>query len=102
MIDAERTLQAYDSIVYERERQEAKWGQQNHHPVYWLGILTEELGEVARLAIEGDPFHYRGQRTHAESTAMLREELVQLAAVAVAAIEHIDRRDVGVWSPDPR
>lgn len=93
-------MRAYDSIAYERDRQETKWGEQNHHPVYWLGILTEELGEVAKVAIEGDPFAYRGQRSYAESTKLLREELVQLAAVAVAAIEHIDRRDVGVWHGD--
>lgn len=88
---------AHQDIQGERERQEAKWGQQDHHPVYWLGILAEELGEVAQLAIEGDPFAQRGQRTYAASTALLREELVQLAAVAVAAIEHIDRQDIGVW-----
>lgn len=93
-------------VSEERERQTRKWGEQHHldHCPYlyrewdrwadnwkaindrrvqkdelsWDGILLEEVYEA--LA-ETDP-------------AMLREELVQVAAVAVAWIEDIDSREV--------
>jgi len=79
------------AIIEEREKQDRKWGQQNHDPVYWSGILMEELGEVAKEAIEIEPFAERGQRSKDESLARLRKEVIQLAAVAVAFIEYIDR-----------
>ena len=41
-------------------------------------ILGEEVGEIARAIIEGSSENYR-------------EELIQLAAVAIAAIEDYDR-----------
>jgi len=81
---------AIAAIEMERQRQHSKWGCQHHDPVYWVGILTEELGEVAREAIELRPFAERGERTIEDSTARLRAELVQLAAVAVAAIADLD------------
>lgn len=91
-----------DQIAAERDRQDAKWGEQNHpdgtgqHPeiidadvarmvcqsaaeggyLDWLHILREE---VAEAFAESDP-------------AKLRAELVQVAAVAVAWIGAIDRR----------
>lgn len=89
-------------VIQERVRQEAKWGQQNHPDGTgvpsmqaaaersrlvcdlnfrrgkgsWADILREEFHEA--LA-EADP-------------ANLREELIQVAAVAVAWVEAIDRR----------
>ena len=89
-------------VIQERVRQEARWGEQNHPDgtgLYqqqaaaenarrvcdnnfrrgkgsWADILREEFAEV--LA-ESDP-------------ARLREELIQVAAVAIAWTEAIDRR----------
>jgi len=91
-----------DEIAAERARQVAKWGEQNHPDGTgghgrlrdadaarrecqrqfaegtgtWLDILDEE---VAEAYAEEDP-------------AALRAELIQVAAVAVAWIEAIDRR----------
>jgi NTP pyrophosphatase (non-canonical NTP hydrolase) len=65
-------------VAEERARQDDKWGVQDHSPAWWCVIETEELGEVARAIYEGD-------------LRQTREELVQVAAVAVAAIESIDR-----------
>ena len=63
------------SILEERGRQDRKWGsQRTHSPEKWLTILMEEVGEVARASLEDDPLSYI-------------EELVQVAAVAVAALE---------------
>ena len=62
------------SIKEERARQDKKWGLQTHSPAVWLTILMEEVGEAARTSLEGDPVGYV-------------EELVQVAAVAIAALE---------------
>lgn len=60
-------------VLRERTRQDEKWGEQNHDDLYWLGILMEEVGELAQGIIEGSPNY--------------RKELVQIAAVAVAWAE---------------
>lgn len=99
---ASDTTEMVLSEVYdERERQDAKWGQQNHPngtrasnviaanqakaltdahakagTLTWRDILDEEVQEAFA---ETDP-------------ALLRAELVQVAAVATAWVEAIDRR----------
>lgn len=50
----------------------------------WLGILTEEVGEVAK---EVNEIHFR-----CGSFSNLRDELIQVAAVATAWVESIDRK----------
>jgi len=89
-------------VMEERRRQDARWGEQNHPDgtggigrrevarrhreacdeatcfgrVTWRDILQEEVSEAFA---EDDP-------------AKLRKELIQVAAVAVAWVEAIDRR----------
>lgn len=77
---------ALESIRVERERQDKKWGEQNHNLMVWLGILAEEFGEAAK---EINEFHFR--KAFLED---VRAELVQTAAVATAMIEYIDRHSV--------
>lgn len=36
------------------EKQNKKWGWQDHDPVVWLAIMAEEFGEVAKAVIEGN------------------------------------------------
>jgi hypothetical protein len=67
-----------DLVAYERDRQDAKWGEQNHHHAYWMTILGEEFGEACKAALEKD-------------IENLKDELIQVAAVAVAAVENIFR-----------
>ncbi len=67
----EQILQA---IKDERDRQDVKWGVQRHGASMWMTILMEEVGEAAKSSLEGDTVGYA-------------EELVQVAAVAVAALE---------------
>lgn len=96
-------------VLNERQAQDKKWGEQNHRDFYhdcdprflefvreqntqlcdaaakagtlsWEHILNEEVSEA--YATENDPAH-------------LRRELVQIAAVCVAWIEAIDRRNRG-------
>lgn len=112
----------YDLIRAERRRQDRRWGVQDHPDVCpvltgrpggatpqriaedleipgedrakylcgiaaragrttWAVILVEELAEAVAAAARGD-------------RAGLRAELIQVAAVAVAWVESIDRREV--------
>lgn len=79
---------AEKAIRSERTRQYAKWGAQNHEPAIWLAILGEEFGELSQ-AVLADLFGKADHGSHHES---LRAEAVQVAAVAVAFIEYLDRR----------
>ncbi|PSK96673.1 hypothetical protein CLV30_12555 [Haloactinopolyspora alba] len=96
-----RRQHVLDEIEDERDRQDAKWGEQNHRDgtvaqledraikarderrdaaaggyVTWLHILHEEFWEAAS---QPDP-------------AKLRAELVKVSAVALAWVEALDRR----------
>ncbi len=73
-----------DDIQAERDHQEKKWGEQNHHPNKWLVILGEEYGEACSAALQ-------------ESELGYRTELIHVAAVAIAAIESLER---GKWQDD--
>lgn len=73
----------------ERNRQESLWGEQNHEPQYWVGILGEEFGEYCQAVNEtvfasGKP-HNKG------GTGNMICELTHVAAVAVQAIECLMR-----------
>jgi hypothetical protein len=69
-------------VIHERIRQEVKWGEQNHEvvgdrgDVTWADILIKKVAAT----LEG------------ETEDEQRIELIHVAAVAVAAIEAIDRR----------
>lgn len=103
MTASSKTWGVLDEVAAERQRQDERWGQQDHpdHPrgeawaalgrlleaqaratlrttggLSWSAVMAEEIGE-AWNALDG---------------ADLRAELVQVAAVAVAWIEAIDRR----------
>lgn len=78
----------FREIGDERHRQEVKWGDEHAHgsgdcsspnvlTMTKVAVLLEEVGEVARAALERDP-------------VQMRHELIQVAAVAVAIIEGID------------
>ncbi len=69
----------FQDIAVERLAQNAKWGEQNHSLPWWLVILQEELGELAETLLKG------------LGDSRVREELVQVAAVAVAMVESFDR-----------
>ena len=70
---------ARQDIETERIAQDAKWGIQNHDPITWCAILTEEVGEFARAALDA---HFGG-----EAALGLISEAVQVAAVAQAIVE---------------
>jgi NTP pyrophosphatase (non-canonical NTP hydrolase) len=85
-MDDRQLLARTDGILVEVEEERAdqirKWGEQHHSPHQWLAILTEEVGEVAKDVAE--------MRIDEFDFVNYRKELIQVAAVAVAAIEALD------------
>jgi NTP pyrophosphatase (non-canonical NTP hydrolase) len=65
-------------IQEERDAQDKKWGEQNHDFFVWLAILMEEVGEASKAALERKESEYES-------------EMIQVAAVAVAALECLQR-----------
>lgn len=69
-------------IREERQRQERKWGEQNHDPEKWTVILMEEIGEMAKMILELGKL--KGQPLAKD---LLEDELIQCAAVLKAMWE---------------
>lgn len=88
LLHRELTADVVGEVGDERVRQDKKWGEQNHAAPVWFAILGEEVGEVARAMLEGKPGAYR-------------EELLQVAAVAIAAVECYDRIMRDIDNPRP-
>ena len=84
--DAPAQITALRDILLERQRQDAKFGEQNLDPMLYLTVLTEEVGEIAKAILD--------IRFGKDTLAHLREEAVQTAAVALAFVECLDR---GKW-----
>lgn len=78
------------AVRVERDRQDEKWGEQNHDPEWWLAILMEEVGELAQCVLEAH-FSNGPNGTHLATPANVRQEAVHCAAVALAMIESLDR-----------
>ncbi len=78
------------SILQERKRQTAKWGEQRLSWPEWMSILSEEVGEAARMANQAHWLKVADQSFKAPKVQAFREELVHSAAVAVQIIEHLD------------
>jgi hypothetical protein len=90
-----------DEVLDERLRQHLKWGEQNH-PDGTSGVRRPSA-EIARRTCEREHRAGRGTWLHIldeevceayaeEGPLSLRKELIQVAAVAVAWVEAIDRR----------
>lgn len=103
-----QSSRALIEINEERDKQDRKWGEQNH-PVSeqpdhsWSGLLPPEKEKLARQRCQArqasgtlswvDICQEELQEVNgAEDEEHAREELIQLAACCVAAIECIDRR----------
>lgn len=90
---------ALQDVRDERQRQTEKWGEQNHSYPKWISILTEEVGESAKEANDYESLLDKINNPTFDSVLLnqtlinLREELVQVAAVAVQIIESIDKQN---------
>ena len=80
---------ALRDVLEERKRQDKKFGQQDHDPFVYLNVLMEEVGETSQAALQTVFGGDEGGLDH------LRKEAVEVAAVALAIVECLDR---GQWS----
>lgn len=80
-----------NEIKAERQRQNQKWGEQNHSVIEWQAILMEEVGEAAKEAVDWhfkNPYLWHGGMIPVlENDAVqnfrlksYRKELIQIAA----------------------
>jgi hypothetical protein len=80
-----------EEIKNERKRQDSLWGIQNHIPLKWLAILGEEVGEANKEVLEALNIELLDNSTN--EYEKYRTELIHVAAVAIQAIESLDRRN---------
>lgn len=71
----------FKDMMHERKRQIEKWGFRVLDMPYYLTILVEEVGEVARAILDKDPKD-------------IRDELIQVATVAKTMAENLDVEDI--------
>lgn len=72
-------------IVSERERQDEKWGTQEHTAPVWVSIIGEEYGETCKAVNE---FMFNATKANEQE---IYNEAIQTAASCVALCEHILR-----------
>lgn len=84
---------AFELIDIERNRQDAKWGEQNHPPQFWTGILGEEYGEYCQAVNETVFDNGPDERLKGGYDNMMRE-LTHVAAVAIGAMECLMREKI--------
>jgi hypothetical protein len=72
-------------VLNEREKQDKKWGEQNHDIATWLEILGEEYGEICKADLE-----YKFSSNSINDSGLknqILEEIIQTTAVGLAMIE---------------
>ena len=92
---AQNMNEAMRDVLLERRRQDAKWGEQNHDPFLYGAILVEEIGEFMQAALQT---RVGGEKGGVEN---IRREAVQMAAVALAIVECLDRNRWRFAVPPP-
>lgn len=75
------------AVLTERQRQDQKWGEQNHYPHYWTGILGEEFGEFCE-AVNETVFDNGTDKGGYEN---MKKEAIHVAAVAIGFLECLER-----------
>jgi len=78
----QRQMHVVNDVIAERARQDRKWGGWpgvDRVDERYTAVLGEEFGEVCKALME-----------NGELSPEMREELIQVAAVAVAWVEQID------------
>ena len=102
--------EALADVEFERAAQDARWGEQNHPDVpaaalpsvdvryrhhldaEWWKTINDARVESGNLAWDGVLLEEVYEALAESDPAKLRAELIQVAAVAVAWVEAIDRR----------
>lgn len=96
-------------VVHERQRQDAKWGPQNHPWIrvdpesavrtYFTGVTSADTAKA--MCDQADAIDHQSfarilieevaEALEAPTMIEVRQELIQVAAVCVAAVEAMDR-----------
>jgi hypothetical protein len=87
-------------ILSERKRQNDKWGIQDHNVIEWIAILTEEVGEASKEAVDfhfGTPLDNGFSNIQKQKLRDYRKEMIQVAAVAMQAVESLDRQTNSIY-----
>ena len=101
-MDGRQTLSVLAEVRTERFRQDVKWGVQNHpngtslNNVHFRNrkyFVNEELIATGKLTWQDIAEEEFLEAVSETDPVKLREELIQLAAVCVAWIECLDRRE---------
>lgn len=92
-----KEFNAYSLIENERQRQDDLWGEQNHPPQYWTGILCEEAGEFCE-AVNETVFD-NGKQATVGGYENMKREAIHVAAVAVGFLECLERNREK-WFPE--
>lgn len=99
---------AWDEVLTERDRQEAKWGDQSGNELTtWVTILTEEVGELAEAVLKLRWLTPEDVLNNARTLGIdvtdadlplgkVLTEALQCAAVAVAIMQAIKVRTAGL------
>lgn len=97
LLTIRETTKVLTEIREERQKQNRKWGEQNHNLPEWIAILTEEVGEAAKEAVD---YHFKhsssggnapNDELQMQRLKNYRKECIQVAAVAVQMVESLDR-----------
>lgn len=84
-----RVRENLQEVLAARKHQLDKWGLQSWPPDRWMSILGEEFGEAARATMERGFANTKDEA--AKRTQHLKHELFQVAAVAIAYAQYLDR-----------
>lgn len=95
IITNHKLFEEHSKIIFdtlnERLRQNNKFGaNRTQHPFLWNTILVEEVGEAAKESLD----MYFSDHPK-EAVEKYRKELIEVAAVAIAAIQDLD--DNGIF-----
>ena len=87
-------------ILEEKFKTEEIWGEQNHNLTDWIAILTEEVGEAAKEAVD---FRFKNApkdsllwspETEKQRLVNYRKELIQCGNIILKMIESVDRNEM--------
>lgn len=78
------TKEVLAEVSEERSLRHKVYGEQDYDPFRWIAELGDKYGKVCSEAVEA-------LETNPQALQGYREELVQLAAMAVEAVECLDR-----------
>lgn len=102
---ARKDFDILQEVIAERLRQNRKFckdspiGVQHHNIFTWMSILAEEQGEAHQATLDWW-FSMKRHIQAPDQHSHLREELIQVAAVAFAIIERLDANDPALISEE--